>query len=379
LSGTRAGRPGLGARIRAVDRTALARALALGTLGGALFAWLGLPLAWMIGAMAFTTAAAVASRRVPALGVKVPPGLRGFMVMILGIMLGSGFDPALLGLLDRWLLSLAALVPYIALCIAVGHVYLRRIARYDPTTAFFTATPGGLSEMVLVGGALGGDDRTIALSHSSRIMLVVFTVPVWFRLFGEFDAAGGGSALGPGIGDVPAVDLALLAACAIGAPIAKALKVPAAALVGPMILSAAIHLAGLTAGSPPGVLVAAAQVVVGAAIGGRFADVAPAAMARIAGVALGLTVLLLAVAMGFALMLNAATGIAMPALILAYAPGGLAEMSLVALALGVDAAFVSTHHIVRIVLIVTLAPAVFALIDRRGRHGSAAGPADPPG
>ena len=45
-------------------------------------------------------------------------------------------------------------------------------------------------------------------------------------------------------------------------------------------------------------------------------------------------------------------------------------MSLVALALGVDAAFVSTHHIVRIVLIVSPAPLTFRAFRRfeRRRH-----------
>ena len=49
---------------------------------------------------------------------------------------------------------------------------------------------------------------------------------------------------------------------------------------------------------------------------------------------------------------------------LAYAPGGLAEMSLVALALGADAAFVSIHHIARIVLIIAFAPMIFLAARR---------------
>ena len=49
-------------------------------------------------------------------------------------------------------------------------------------------------------------------------------------------------------------------------------------------------------------------------------------------------------------------GLPIAALVLAFAPGGLAEMSLIALALGVDPAFVSSHHVVRIFLVVVLAP-----------------------
>ena len=50
--------------------------------------------------------------------------------------------------------------------------------------------------------------------------------------------------------------------------------------------------------------------------------------------------------------------------LLAFSPGGLAEMSLIALALGVDVAYVSSQHVVRIFIIVALAPWVFRLLRR---------------
>ena len=59
------------------------------------------------------------------------------------------------------------------------------------------------------------------------------------------------------------------------------------------------------------------------------------------------------------------TGLPFPALWLAFAPGGLAEMTLISLAMGIDTAFVSTHHLLRVVFMVTAAPLVFALIRKR--------------
>jgi uncharacterized membrane protein AbrB (regulator of aidB expression) len=44
---------------------------------------------------------------------------------------------------------------------------------------------------------------------------------------------------------------------------------------------------------------------------------------------------------------------------LAFAPGGLAEMSLIAFALAIDAAFVAAHHVLRIAMIVVAAPLIF--------------------
>lgn len=330
-------------------------ALLTGGAGGALFAWFNLPLAWMIGAMVTTTAATMAGGT-----LTIPGPLRNSMAMVLGIMLGSAFSPALLGHLVTWSVSLSGLALYLILATLVGLLFLRRVAGYDPVTAYFTATPGGFNEMVLVGSALGGDGRTIALVHAMRIMLVVMTVPVWFRLLDGY-APGARGALGPALSDLSAVDGLLLALCALGAPLALRLRMPAAILLGPMLLSAAIHLAGFTTSTPPGALVAVAQVVLGAGIGCRFNGVALGTIVRTAGTALGVTVCLTGMTLAAAFSLHTATGIGLAALILAYAPGGLAEMSLVALALHVDTAFVATHHTLRIVLVILLAPALFRL------------------
>jgi len=138
-----------------------------------------------------------------------------------------------------------------------------------------------------------------------------------------------------------------------------------------MLLSGAVHLAGLTESRPPAPVIAVAQVVVGAAIGTRFAGADLRQLGRVALAAVGLTALLLTVNVAFAWAVHRVTGLALIDLILAYAPGGVAEMSLIALALGTDAAFVSTHHVARIILIVAAAPVAFALLLRR-EHGAAA-------
>ena len=68
----------------------------------------------------------------------------------------------------------------------------------------------------------------------------------------------------------------------------------------------------------------------------------------------------LALALGFALLLRALVGEPVTAVFLAYAPGGLAEMSLIALSLHMSVIYVTAHHVVRIVLAVS-----FAKLGRR--------------
>ena len=122
------------------------------------------------------------------------------------------------------------------------------------------------------------------------------------------------------------------------------------------------HLAGLTGSVPPVEAVAVAQIVLGTAIGCRFAGTATLAVLKAIVLALGALVILLTVAVCFALGLAFATGLDFEALLLAYAPGGLAEMTLIALSKNIDPAFVSAHHVVRIALLVTVAPFLVRLV-----------------
>jgi hypothetical protein len=338
------------------DVRALVSALAVGAVGGAAFAWLRLPLPWMMGAMCLTTASAITGVR-----VRVPVPLRMFMVAVLGVMLGSAFRSEMFEQAGEWLTSLSGLAAYVAILAVVTTVYFRRIGGYDRTTAYFSAIPGGLSEMILVGGAMGADDRTIALTHASRILLVVFIVPFWFRLIeGLQPAPGGVGSAFVSVAEIPAFDLLVLAVCGvIGFGLAFVLRIPSPALIGPMALSAAVHVSNVTVSRPPVELIVIAQIVIGTAIGCRFAGAPVRRILHAILVAIGSTALMLGSSVAFAVGLNALTDLPVHALVLAFAPGGLAEMSLIALALGIDPAFVSTHHVVRIFLVVILAPLAY--------------------
>lgn len=337
----------------------MAVALSIGAVGGAIADTFDLPLAWMIGALLATTVASVAG-----LEIAVSLRLRAVMVTVLGVMLGSSFSPEILGQLVSWAVTLTALLGFVIISGGLGIAYFRRFGGYDPITAFFAAMPGGLAEMVLVGTEMGGDARIISLTHAARILLVVLSLPFAFQVFAGYEPATRPDAGAP-LMSLEAFDLLVLAACGvIGFLVARWLKIPAAPVVGPMLLSAVVHLMGVTDSAPPLELVAAAQVIVGSSLGCRFSGVPLALIGRTLVLAVGATVLLLSITIGFALLLNAVTGQPVPALILAFAPGGLAEMSLIALALAMDAAFVATHHIVRIFLVVVLAPTAFRRMRR---------------
>jgi len=342
-----------------IDWRALALALALGAAGGALFRWASVPLPWMLGAMTFNTIAAMSGAR-----VAIPRNLRSGFLTILGVLLGAGFTPAVLSRLQDWALTVSVLAVWALLAGLIGYLYLRRFAKLDPTTAFFAAAPGGLAEMTSVGGQMGADIPKLALTHAVRVMFVVLVVPIWFRLEGLISPASPQTLVG--LADVAPRDYAILAACAIvGGLLGTRARLPAAAMMGPMLCSAAVHLAGFTDSQPPYVITAAAQVVLGSAIGQRFSGTSVRTIAVTAAHGAVATLMMLLLAIAFAAAVAPFTGQSFAALVLAYAPGGFAEMSLVALALSVDAAFVASHHLIRIMFVITLAPLIFR--NTRGR------------
>ena len=330
-------------------------AFAVGASGGFLFSILGLPLPWMMGAMTATTVATLAGARLHA-----PHPLRNTMIVVLGTMLGSAFTPDILAKAAQWPWSLAALLVFVVIVAGAIIAVLVRGFGFDLPTAYFSAAPGGLSQMVLIGTAMGGDERSISLMHGIRLMLIVFLIPFWFR---AVEGVVPVPAAGVGITDLTWLDAGILAGCAvIGFWAGQRLRVPAAALTGPLVLSAAVHLAGLTDASPPVELVAAAQVVVGTSLGCRFSGVAIRTVMRTVSLAGASTVFLTVAAIAASLALERTLGFPFAALLLAFSPGGVVEMSLISLAMGIDTAFVSTHHVVRIIFIVVVAPALFRLV-----------------
>jgi membrane AbrB-like protein len=121
-------------------------------------------------------------------------------------------------------------------------------------------------------------------------------------------------------------------------------------MTGPLLLSGLAHLAGLVHGAPPRWLITLTQLVVGVSLGCRFSGVGLGLVAQVFRMAVTNLAITLALAAVAALLLPALVGESWEAVVLAFAPGGIAEMSLVALSLEVSVLYVTAHHVARIVL-----------------------------
>ena len=325
--------------------------LSLAAGGGALFYILQLPLPWTLGAL---TAVGLSTLRFTPY---VPINFRNIMSSCLGIMLGSGFSPAMVDRFDELGLSFIFLLLLTAIGGACAVMLARQLTRLDPATTYFMAMPGGLNDMANIGHAMGADSRAIAINHSLRIMLTVWTVPVLLPIFTGITFTRTSLPLHA---DWPSlIELAGLALCAIGWPLAHRIKLPAAQIMGPMLVSSLAHLLGLLHTAPPTELVILAQIVMGGWLGARFLGTQFSDLRRLFGVAFIMTSFLLILAIAGSYGASLVTGLSWPTLLLAYAPGGLAEMSLTALALDLDASIVALHHLVRVVMVLLIGPLIF--------------------
>lgn len=338
-------------------------ALGIGAASGLTGYMVGMPLPWMLGSMIGVTLAAVL--RAP---IRGPDQLRSFVIPAIGVMLGAGINADTFGKLAQWSLTLLILPVFLLCAASVSYAVYRRLGGYDPVTAFYAAMPGGLNEMLLLGDAAGGDGRRIALAHAARVLLVIFFVALFFGLF-----LGVRSGAGPGawvaLDALTPRDYVILLACgALGVPLARALRLPAAPVFGPMILSGVAHVAGWVTVAPPTIIIIVAQIVIGTVVGCRFIGTNSREILRDVALAIPASLAMLMVAVAAAGLITLTNDMPLSQAFLAYSPGGLTEMSLLTLTMGQDVAFVSVTHIIRITLVIAIAPTLFQAVRRHLGH-----------
>jgi hypothetical protein len=340
----------------------VAAALTIGAVGGYIFAHFRLPLPWMLGSMAACTIAALAGApiRGPARPFVAP------MTMIVGVVLGTAFTPATFGHLHLWFAPLAGLVVSVVIAALACITYLRCAIGFDIRTAYFAGMPGGLVEMITLGQQSGADIRTVALVHSSRILFVVFTLPFVFQALSGVQISAPAS-VAPAHWHLASLQLSfawLAVVAGAGAGLGYLLRLRAPFLLGPMLLSAGIHVLGWSSfAAPPGVL-NVAQWILGTSIGCRFVGIPAREVLRVLAYSVGSTAILFAVTAGVAFAVSRVSEFGAIPLMLAYAPGGLTEMSLMAISLQMEVAFVAANHVLRVVMVTVGAALLLPLLTR---------------
>jgi membrane AbrB-like protein len=346
-------------RLRPAQLKKLALGLLIGAIGGAVADYFDVPLAWMLGALFVTMFARVAGAP-----IDVPIWVRANFLILIGLFLGESFEGVKFAELLQWPISIVGAMLYVPVAAFCAYLFYHFVAREEKMTAICSSIPGGLIAVVVVSGSLGADERQVALAQSLRIAIVVCMAPlVAFGLLGyppPSDAVFDKHAL------IALDDLAILIIGAFAVMwVMQRYRVPIPYMVGPLLASAVLRIAGLVEGVLPHQLIELALVVTGSSIGTRFVGITPGRLLSFGLLTLGGTTILMLVSAVFALAISALTGQDFLVALLAYAPGGVAEMSLIALAIDANPGFVAIHHVARIIFVLLTVPVLTAWVGRK--------------
>lgn len=339
----------------------------IGLVGGLLADHLGLPMPFLLGSLLASASFTLFFANPRGITLTYPEPMRRIFVAMIGVMIGSSFSPLIMAQLPALWVSLVAVVPFVLLCHGAGYFIFRLIGKYDSKTAFYSAMPGGLIESVLLGEKAGCDQRILTAQQFIRIVLVVVSVPILFSLYlGEAVGSAAGMSFAGEVYDL--WDIAMIVIIALtGLKLGLALRLPAAQMIGPLILSAIIHGSGLHHVDSPFWLLNLAQIVVGCGLGLKFNNIKPALLLRAFGLCIIAVTTMLGIGWIFASALMHLGPMAKDSLFVSFAPGGVSEMGLIALSLNASPVLVATHHLARIVVTILSTSLIIRLFPRLNR------------
>ena len=336
--------------------------VAVATLGGWLFHLLGVPAAWLSGSLIAVTlwGAFGFARPMPRPAVDAA-------MLVSGATMGAGVTPEAVAAVGRYPASLAILALSVVAVTAASMLWLTRVSGWRREDALLASIPGSLTTVMAVAADRNAAVGAIAIVQASRLFILIMLLPSAVVFLG--DAAGGTGLIGQGMPVVSPGGLlvTLLGGLALGR-LFERWGVAAAILLGATLVSAALH---ATAGAPgvvPPVLATAGLVLIGIFVAERFRTLDSMALRRIAPAAVGSFLTGMVVATVFAAAAAALSGVGLADALVAFAPGGLEAMMVLALVLGLDPLYVGTHHLSRFLAIGIALPIVVTwLLGPRAR------------
>ena len=220
--------------------------------------------------------------------------------------------------------------------------------------------PGGMQDMLAFGEEAGGNLRSLSLIHATRVLAIISLAPFLLEAVWGVSLAG---PLGASAADIPPVEMAAMAVTGVlGWMGARAIGLFGAPIIGPMAATAAVSLAGLVEHRPPAEALVAAQFFLGLQAGAAYVGVTMRELRHDVLSALGYCLLLAGISLVFAeIVIGLGAAPPMEAF-LAFAPGGQSEMAILAIVAGADLAYVVTHHLVRLVVVIIGAPVVARMV-----------------
>ncbi|MFS0656002.1 AbrB family transcriptional regulator [Bacillus sp. 179-C3.3 HS] len=353
--------------------------IATSGIGGFLLSLTGMSIGWMIGTL--VTAAFIALRR-PSLFQRNGKPLRihsRWLLLgqfILGIELGQKLNIEVLRIFaENWLPVSFMLLFSILLAMLSGFI-LWKMSHIDMLTSFVGTAPGGLSAMPGIAQEVGANTAVVTLVQTIRVLMVVLTIPFfvfYLHTKNQSDAIlGQDNAFSSGIFTLSNVTwtAVMILAAWLMSRLAVRLHFPAPWLIGSMLAVATLQVGGgAIIGHDlipywPSQANIASQVCLGATIGSKMNKQMFAGLKNTIIVALVSSAGLIAATVLSSIAIAKLTGISVITAILAFSPGGIAEMATTAVTLHADSTFVVAVQVIRIILVIAILPPFFRFLHR---------------
>lgn len=326
----------------------------------------GVPSAALFAALLVGIVLALASAA-PA-GVPRPLGMAAQGV--LGVYIGTMVQHDAVGALGSdWPFVVAVAVATLVLSVAAGAL-LGLHRDVTPLTGSLALTAGGASGLVAIARDLGGDDRVVSVVQYLRVALVTASMPVVVALVYHADTSH------PSVGPARIVSapwylsLAMLAGLVLLGTIAgRLLRLPGAGLLGPMALTVALQLSGLSFGlTVPAVLVQLGYLIIGWQAGLAFTTESLRAIIRVLPAALALIGVLGAGTAGLGALLAHYTALTPFEGYLATSPGGVYAVLATAVETGSNVTFIIAAQVLRVLLMLFASPLLARAMVWAGRR-----------
>jgi membrane AbrB-like protein len=290
--------------------------------------------------------------------------LRLIAMAITGISIGAAMEPATFKNVASYPVSILLMSLCVVCVTASSMAVSNRISRWPKPTALLAAVPGSMAYILSVSLSLGADPPRVVIVQMIRVIFLVVLLPLIIVME---SGAHMGTVTGFAV-DPPLVLLGVTVVSVAAGLLFVRLKMGGGMIFGSMLASGFIHGTGIATGRVPFEITLVGQIMIGAWAGSRFAGFDWALFGRTivaSTLAIGTS---LAVTLIFATFASKFLGMPFGATLIAYAPGGLEAMVVLALGLGIDPLFVSAHHFSRYFLInLTLPFLIRYLMKREGK------------
>jgi len=354
------------------------------SIGGFFLSLTGLGIGWMLGTIIL---AALLCFRQPG-WLKITGSQKGLPMSwmnlgqwLLAIELGKQINYSVLHIFsENWITVSVMLVLSIGFSLLSG-LLLWKFSKTDMITSFFATAPGGVATLPGIADEVGANTAIVSIIQTMRVFLVVLTIPIivsaWIASPIDPSVSANHALTTTGFTMSQLFGTVLLGLAAwVGYYVGKRIKIPAPWLVGGMIFVALFQsIYSYITGHDmviwwPEIIMILSQVLIASSVGSRFQRSMFIGVGRAVVVAFLGTIGLIIAMFLCAFIVSKVTGISLITSVLAFAPGGVAEMSTTAVILQADSTFVVAVQVLRIVFVILVLPPFFRLLNRKEQQKS---------